>query len=312
MKDDPMMRREIDKGTNPTPVQMPSESAFKQQLLLEAVQHPAALLPLAACIMSVVYLLLLSPRFGGQFLVTSLLIGSGFMATASLAWLFLTRYPEEHARKIRESMKVHDLDRDRSEKAAANELRETLQDGFADIDSVEGAKTLNRIGDEYERLLMALDTTVEISSILLPNLSTLADETYRRGLSVLSDALELMKTTRPTDRERIEEEVAGLEIEVDASATNDHGEEWHAIKEETLASHRKRLYMLDRLQLRTDQLLHQANRCEASLHGARIELAAIKAGMSETQVDSVIGALQSTIHQAKEVQDELKRQGYWA
>ncbi len=82
------------------------------------------------------------------------------------------------------------------------------------------------------------------------------------------------------------------------------------IKEDTLASHRQRLGILEQLQLSVDQLLFQAGRCEASLHRTRIELAAIRIGSSETSVDSVTEALRRTIQQAKEVQDELRRLGY--
>ena len=82
------------------------------------------------------------------------------------------------------------------------------------------------------------------------------------------------------------------------------------LKEDTLASHSQRLAMLEKLQLRVEQLLYQASRCEASLHGTRVELAAIRTGSSEATVDSVTEALRRTIHQVKEVQEELRRLGY--
>ena len=82
------------------------------------------------------------------------------------------------------------------------------------------------------------------------------------------------------------------------------------IREDTLASHRQRLAMLDQLQLRAEQLLHLAGRCEASLHLTRIELAAIRAGSSENSIDSAVEALQETVRRAKEVQEELHRLGY--
>jgi vacuolar-type H+-ATPase subunit E/Vma4 len=57
-------------------------------------------------------------------------------------------------------------------------------------------------------------------------------------------------------------------------------------------------------------LLYQAQRCEDSLHAARVELATIRAGNTKTSVDSVIQALEEKIKQVKEVQDELTRMGY--
>jgi hypothetical protein len=81
------------------------------------------------------------------------------------------------------------------------------------------------------------------------------------------------------------------------------------IKEQIMISHKERLELIGRLELRVDELLHQANRCEATLHQTRIELAALKADSAEASVSEVIQSLQSTISQAKEVQDEMKKLG---
>jgi hypothetical protein len=67
---------------------------------------------------------------------------------------------------------------------------------------------------------------------------------------------------------------------------------------------------VSRLRLRVEELLHQADRCEASLSKTHIELAALKADASDVSVTSVIGTLQKTIERAKEVQAELKKLGY--
>jgi hypothetical protein len=68
--------------------------------------------------------------------------------------------------------------------------------------------------------------------------------------------------------------------------------------------------MLTNLQLRVEELLHQAERCEASLSKTHVDLADLKAGASGASVDSVIVTLQKTIERAKEVQAELKKLGY--
>ena len=59
-----------------------------------------------------------------------------------------------------------------------------------------------------------------------------------------------------------------------------------------------------------DQLLHQCESCEASLHRTRIEIAALKADTAESSVRALTDTLRMTINQAKEVQEELKRLGY--
>jgi hypothetical protein len=171
MKNSPTTYDEAEKTTA---IHVPSESAIKRQLVIETLQHPLVLLPLAGCIMSAVYMVLLSPLFGGRLLVVAFLIISGAFATAVLAWLYLSRYPQVYAHKVHESMRLHDQDRDISERALADDLRDTLQEGFERVDSAEGSSAIGRIVEEYEQLLQALDTEVETSSLLLPNLSMLA------------------------------------------------------------------------------------------------------------------------------------------
>ena len=127
---------------------------------------------------------------------------------------------------------------------------------------------------------------------------------------MLVDALELIEAMRGPRRHRLQAEIAELERETALSRVNGPPPERVEIRNAILVSHRERIALLDRLQLRVDQLLYQGGRCEASLHRTRIELAAIRAGGSETSVDSVVEALQGTIQQAKEVQEKLKKLGY--
>ncbi len=101
-----------------------------------------------------------------------------------------------------------------------------------------------------------------------------------------------------------------MEQQVEAMKGGETQTEWIRVSEDRLASRKQSLDLVDQLQLRVGQLLFQAERCEASLYRTRIEVAAIRTGSSETSVDSVIQALQATIQQVKEVQEELKRLGY--
>ena len=204
------------------------------------------------------------------------------------------------------------LDRERAglEQAELRQLHEALDDGFSRVGSAEGLKALSGLVGEYEHLQPALRWQRDTDPLSMSHVPGLADETYRRGLSVLSDALELMNAAQIPCKERLEKESVQLEKEVEAAKRDGNQAERLRIKEDTPASHRQRLDMLDQLGMRLDQVLYQAHRCEASLHRTRIELAAIRTGSSETSVDSVIEALQGTINQVKGVQEELKRLGY--
>ena len=286
------------------------EPAIKRQLRTDAVQHPAALLPLAVCVMGVIYLLVLSPVFGGRLWAGILLITSGTVAAAAFVWRYTFRYTEEYTKLAGDLLDIQSQKHEQWKQAEVTRQCEALHSGFTNIGSTQGLKAIDRLADEYDQLQPVLTQSRDTDPLSIAHLPVLTGETYRRGLSVLSDALELMKTADSPGRERLLTEIADLEQEVRVTREDESQAEWLRVKEDTLTTHQHHMQMLDHLRLRADQLLYQAFRCEVALHHTRVELVAVRAGSSQTTVDSVIGALQRTIHQAKEVQEELTRMGY--
>jgi hypothetical protein len=190
-------------------------------------------------------------------------------------------------------------------------LGESLGLGFAAAESTEGVEVLRRLSDEYQQLGPALAREAGGIGLVNAQVPGLATETYRRGLSVLVDALELTTTARTPGPERLRAEIVSLEREI-ASLQYETGHEPRlALRRRALDSHRERLAMLEDLQLQIDQLFSQARQCEAALHRTRITMAALRVG-GETGSDpeSVIRALQRTIEQARAVQDEVRKLGY--
>ena len=188
-------------------------------------------------------------------------------------------------------------------------LYEALRSGFLSIESTQGLKACDQLANEYEQLQHALTRRSDSDPLSLSHLPILAGETYRRGLDVLSDALELMRAANTTETESLQSEISEFEREIESDEVGESEME-RGIKEDSLGSHRQLLEMLDQLRLRADQLLLQAGRCGAALHHTRIELAAVRTDNSQTRTELVIGALERTIHRAKEVQEELRRIGY--
>ena len=298
------------RGIERTTIDDLTESAIRRRLFADALQHPATLLPATVSAMSVIWLLVLSPVFYGRLWAIVLLAVSGTVAIGSFVWQYVFRHAEEYTERARELMDHQDRELARLDQEKIRQLREALQGEFASIDSAEGLKALNGLIDEYEQLQAALRRQRDTDPFSMSYLPALSEEAYRRGLSVLSDAVELMSVARTTGRERIERELAELENEIEASKVDENQAERLKIKSDTRAAYQHRLDMLDQLGLRVDQLLYQVSRCEASLHQTHIELASIRTGSSETSLDSVIEALQGTINQVKEVQKELKQLGY--
>lgn len=291
-------------------IQRSIEAEARRTMLADAVQHPATLLPMAVAVASAIYRVLLSTAFGGETWSVALLAGTGIVAFASFAWLYANCRAEKYDRRLSELMAVQHRTDLLAEIAALDEYREDLEQALDATGFDEGRKALDEMASEYESLKSTLTRQERSASMSMATVPGLADQTYRRGLSVLEDALGLKKTEQVAGERRLETEIAVLEMEVDNTSLGALGDEEIEIKEATLASHRKRLEMIGRLRLHANRLVHQANRCEASLAQARIELAEVEAGSAEAKVTTVVQALEGTVQQVKDVQEELRQLGY--
>ena len=280
-----------------------TERAIRRRLISDAVQHPATLLPAAATAAMAIYAVLLAPIFGGgPWPAALLLFATAAAAAGGFVWRYAFHYSDAHAKAVREIAERDGVKSVQEQAAETGRRLERLRDGLGEADAGHGLNVLDGLVREFELLE---PNEGRDDALYLSGIDALVDETYRRGLSVLGDALELINAGRASSREKVETEVAQLEEEAESADPDRQG-----FMRDMLAAHRSRLEMLDLLQLRIDELVYQAFRCETSLYRTRIELAGIRAGSSKTSVDSVTEALNSTINQAKEVQMELKRLGY--
>ena len=189
-------------------------------------------------------------------------------------------------------------------------LLDSLQYGFSRNQSTQGLKALQQLSYEYTGLQLVLESQKETDTLSVAHIPPLAEETYRQGLGVLNNALGLLQSVHSSDRGRLEAEVAELEGEIEALRGDYSQEARVRMKEETLASHRERLDMVNQQHSHVEELLHQCGRCEASLSRTRIQLAELKAESSEVSISAVTETLRKTINQAMEVQEEMKRLGY--
>ena len=163
---------------------------------------------------------------------------------------------------------------------------------------------------ESERIEPIHPRGEEADALATPHIFSLVEETYRQGLSVLADALRLTQVVQTSNAPRLDAEIAELEREIDSLRSHEATEARVDIRKAIIRSHKRRLDSLGLQQLRLDELLYQADSCEACLALTRIELAVLHAGSSEASVSSVTEALQRTIDQANEVQAKLKSLGF--
>ncbi len=242
---------------------------------------------------------------------------------------------EKYARELQHRVAIQDQEPVGAKRAELAQMRDSLQKGFSSVNFDQGLKALRDLVQEYEqiqllrmkkirlpsrRLLLPIYESERIEyihprvgeadALSTPHIFALVEETYRQGLSVLADALRLTQVVQTSNAPRLDAEIAELEREIDSLRSHEATEARVDIREAIIRSHKRRLESLGLQQLRLDELLYQADSCEACLALTRIELAVLHAGSSEASVSSVTEALQRTIDQAIEVQAKLKSLGF--
>ena len=292
-----------------------TDTVLRRPLVVESLQHPTTMAALTVAGLAAIFRVVLSPEIGLEWAgVVAIVIGSlALLASmASFGWRYTSGYTEEQARIFEGQRKreieavAHAVARERAES------RHRLEVEFARLDSVDArecGRVLATLGGEFDAIAELLQRgggrlSVSMSS-LLPNLS---DETYRHGMSALSDALELFESADGAQRWRLEDELVEIEERL---ARNLPADERARIRDEQrLASHRQLLTRHEESRQRARDLMFEAERCTAAIAEAHIELASLRAGDTQVDVDAVVQALQETIRRVREVQDEFRRLGH--
>ena len=283
-----------------------SEESIKRDVRRAAFKHPATVVLIILAVLFFIIML----ASGFHLVAIILLIISAFASVGFFFWLYYLQFDREYARRTQELLELQDQEAGQRGQTDLQRLKDGIQTGFSRVNSADGLKALQELVYEYEQMQPVLDRGRETDPLAVAHIPALAEETYRQGLGVLAGCLDLMREIHSPNNRKLEAEVADLESQIGAMEKDDAQTERLSILKATVASHKERLGLVQQQSLRVDGLLHQSDSCEASLHRTRIELAALKADNVDARVSAVTNALQSTINQAKEVQDELKRLGY--
>jgi hypothetical protein len=199
---------------------------------------------------------------------------------------------------------------DRHASAEVQQTRETLDAGFSEINSSEGLRAVERLVYEYAQLQPILDRARAADSAAFARISLAVEETYRAGLGLLHDLLDLMRTAHPSEKRRMEDEIIELENNIALLRSDKSQKGAVKLMEANLNFRLERLDLMQKQQLRVEELLHLAGRCEEALNRTRMELAGLRTADSEVNVNDATETLRKTIDQAKEVQEELKKLGF--
>jgi hypothetical protein len=287
-----------------------SPREIRRQFLLDGLQENTVLLPFSICAAGLIYSLLYAPILGGSKMILLVAVGAGLFGLASFLWRSVIRYQQGYTQKLQELAALYDAEQTMGIETRLQEAYTCLEQGFDEINSQEGLKILHGLEHEYRQLQPVLQHGEEADLLSISNLAVLVRETYLQGLNVLEHALELERAAGSTDPGQLQAEIESLEGKAAATKQNPASAESLQLLQEKIDFNRERLAMLENLHLRVEGLLHQAERCQASLSKTHIDLADLKAGASGASVDAVIVTLQKTIERAMEVQAELKKLGY--
>jgi hypothetical protein len=174
----------------------------------------------------------------------------------------LCREYEEVAKKLKDAAQSRRADRYVS--AEMQETRQLLETGFSQLNSSAGATALRHLVIEYAQLQPLLEQQRKTDLISISQVPALVEESYRIGLGLLEDALELMQASSPVEKERLKAEVAALKDKATILANDKSQEDRLLLLNSLMNSHLERLHIMEKQELRTEQLLHLASLCEAS------------------------------------------------
>ena len=189
-------------------------------------------------------------------------------------------------------------------------MRDTLMGGFSSIQADTGLGALRRLDHEYSQLQGVFRRWPASGLRSITQIPALAEETYRQGLTVLISVLELLLAIPPSYKRGLETEVRALE-RVIRDLEGDNSQRGRLeLRKGMLSTHRERLVLITRQELRAEEFLFRSSLSEAALNRTRIELAALRADSSEANVSAVSESLQRTIDQAREVLEEMRKLGF--
>jgi hypothetical protein len=291
----------------PQGVRAPKRSRWS--IAVAAMEHPLTLGTLLFVGLTTVYALILAPEFDTGAVSSALLAISGAMLLCSLGWQYV-----RGSQRLR--TELDDLARaeaaEEQEIVAARdraELRLRLQRGFDALDSTsgrEGSRTLQALSEEFEGVDEVLRRSGKRPARPLPAvLEHLAEEAYRNGMSALSDSLELLESSEGAGRRRLERELSDIETRLASACDADPRSRDR--DEQRRFSHRRLLSRHDESRQRALELMFEAERCTSALAETRLELASVRSGDTQLDVEAVVQTLQHTICRVREVQEEFRR-----
>jgi hypothetical protein len=285
----------------------PSRGVPRRELLDDALGQPVTLTALTVAGLSLIYLLVLAPELGFATVALVGVVVSLVVAIGSFFRHYSTAYGLAAAQREVEAFSQAEEEARQRRREQMRERRAELERGFARLSASAAISTLHGLSEEFDAIDAVVErrrgSSVSTFSHVLPGL---AENAYLAGLGVLTEALGKLEDSEGPRRQRLEREHESLRASLEDPENDverERNERRLELREQMLAS-------LDRERDEASDLLVEAERCEATLQQARIELASAASGTEQVSIDAVIASLEETIAQARRVQDEFRKSAY--
>lgn len=232
--------------------------AVRRAVFWDTIQHPMTILPAAVSGVGALYIGLL----GLDIKAFAVTFASAFLAAGAWVFNYFIRGDDLAREKVDKLL----AERRRMRGDVVKSLIRDWQDAFYP----EGLQQSKELDAAYHRLDKVLTDRLAKDvgpGFTMQRLRALAEDTYREGISILTQALEVRKSIKESDRDKLERELALWQ-----DARNAPGAKGLEALDTRIAAHQRRLGLIEAQQKKLDDLLAESETLEAALESTALEV----------------------------------------
>ena len=276
-----------------------SAGAVQKAIWGEVLQHPATLFPGALAILSTAYMGLISL----DKTAFALALGGALASLGSVVFNYFFRgetLAQEHVAKLL-------LQRNQMKNQAFHEM----EGHFRETDFENGLEAVRELHEAYVKLQSLLsEKQAQRAAKGSRRFVVLADDCYREGLKLLTEAGEYHGVLRGVDRDKLAREKRAWEAKVaDLSLRAQGPGNLNAqlkAAQTRMETYQKRVELFDKRQAALESLLAQCELLESALESAYLEVVDLVGGRMSMTGSDPAEKLEMAVNAARRVEDRLR------
>lgn len=276
-----------------------SDDEVHRKIMSEAIQHPTTLVPLAAAILSGLYLGLVS------FNETAFAVAAGSAVVTLLSWAYHfffrgDKVAEEYIMGLKEQRADYKV-----------RQSEDIIEKCSEVGFYLGKNSAKELKEAYLRLDEFLEEKAGQGKSGASRFKVLAEDCYEQGVSFLNKALSMYNVSRKIDPDKLKRELNAwnrdiIKLEKRRAKEGDYIETSILALQKRVDSHMRRIERYDKNMETIKQLLAQCEILEATMDSAYLEFADTMETDFKVQQDNVASNLERAVETARRVEDKLR------